>query len=208
MLRHRIGTTMKRNFAMALLSVAAATTPLTFANSPILIDSANRAIGYVIGSSQYCKSADLDAVLTAQNYLACLDPSTGKIDNEVRIAANAPQLLYEEPYFARLCDGAPYISTTSGTTDFSGGEVISTYLGVLYLPLGTRSAFMFFNAQGMDADDCEPVAMSADAIQAVRNDYTTTGLSSAPYAPPLSIKVEPDSVLQDEIFFDMFDSGY
>jgi hypothetical protein len=207
--RHCIGMTMKRKLAIALFSVAAATTPLAFANSPILIDRSNRAIGYVIDSSQYCKSADLDAVLTAQNYLACLDPTTGRIDDQARVATNSA-LLFGNPalFIDSLCTGQAYLSTNT-PSQFSGGEVVNTPdLGIMYLPLGSVSSSHYFQIESDAPGDCEPYGNSLPGIEAYRNTYATTGFSSVPYAPPLSIKVLPDSALTDEIFFDMFDSEY
>ncbi len=178
------------------------------ANSPMLADSSGRAIGYFLGNIEYC-SGDDGAVLTAQNYIACVRVGNGKIETGVRPFANSPTMIGNEPfYISNDCSGQAFV-TASNSVSFAGGEVIATnFLGVQYLPLGATSQSLVMNTAGASGMCSGAGTASLPVIAIQPNALSITGLSSVPYAPPLSVRVLPDSALLDEIFFDMFDDSY
>jgi hypothetical protein len=193
---------MKRAISGILLFTSAT---FASANSPMLVDSSGKAVGYFLGQT-LCSGGD--TVITSQGYVACIDTQTGfvgswppDLTSDVVIE---PYILYE----SSDCSGTVWFST-GNSASFSGGEVIYAPNGGLYYLANMTSLTIVPASSGGPLVTCSPgVSTPIEAIPAQLNVAAITGISSVPYSPPFSIRVLPDSSLTDEIFFDQFDSEY
>ncbi len=199
---------LRRLVCLGALSATCLFANAASANSPMLVDKAGRAIGYFLGSTQFCQSGNIEPVISAQGYIACLDTDTGRIDTQVRTPTSGVAVIAQTYFLAVDCSGAPYLSA-SADEQFYGGEVVATYhLGLMYLPSSAASQSLVMGGVGAPGvcggGGSSPLAV----IAALSNEFSATGFSSVPYSPPLNVAVLPDSALLDEIFFDHFDDSY
>jgi hypothetical protein len=176
----------------------------TYADSPMLVDGAGRAMGYALGGG--------GCIISRTNYYTCID-TNGRIVNAFGLPSGGG-VQGDSFFLTPDCTGATYTQLMNATSG-SGGFVLETKVGLSYSPVGTTAQLQLGIQSSEILSDptnyCYAPTTSDGSttfFAMSSNDTAVTGLSSVPYASPLSIRVLPDSALNDEIFFDGFEVGY
>ena len=186
---------------------------LSYADSPMLVDAAGRAVGYLVDDPGICNSASTRPVYSFNGYLACfLD--TGKADYSLQPPGTFGP--WQGGFFTTTdCSGefTQYATQAAGQT--LGGYVVATSQGLM----GGESP--------EDADIMDPFISSTwvgDPSDGTCVEYpmpihyTTASLlfpawrleafNLSPYLPPFTVQSLPNIALLDVIFFDSLDVEY
>jgi len=103
------------------------------------------------------------------------------------------------------CTGVP--EYLLGQAD--GGAVVSAYtLGIVMVTKGQTAVPRTFHSDkgsGGCASITSSSGFTAKSVSATVNDPAVTGIFDGPYTPPMSLQIVPDSLLNDEIYFDSFE---
>jgi hypothetical protein len=176
-----------------------------YADSPMVIDHAGRAIGYFEGNN--CSNGALQ-VFSRTGYYACVDATFGTYESEIGPIGQT-YAVFGYLYLTSDCSGQGYVMSSAPMGDgnpFTGGFVLGVGTGALYTPNDGSLSFGFFtpiasNSKGTECDAFDFNAIFI-AMPAFPNDPAVTGLSTTHYAAPFHFDVLPDSALDDVIFFD------
>jgi len=172
------------------------------ADSPIVLDSAGHAVGYLTSSS-YCSSSTNVAVYTAQSYFACLIGSTGKVATGIS-PPGSQEILW--PDFVTIdCTGQPLAATSA-----TGFVVAVPSIGLLAADIADAAQLRSIGSMLLAPSNCQKSAPSfrTDTVQLKTARSLATGINPSAYVPPFSVRVLPDDVLGDVIFFDQFEQSY
>jgi len=182
------------------------------ANTPIVVDGAGRAIGYLYGDgTAYCYSGGY-AVISRTVYFACIN-TNGYLDGGIR----APGAQIDGVFWNFLsmdCTGAPYLDlagSLDGGPELATGGVVSTlHAGIAMVLKGqVPSNFTAFSADSTSGCSSAPGGFNLWAVPVIPNDPGISAIFDGPYKPPLSVQVLDESVLYDEIYFNSFEAvGY
>jgi hypothetical protein len=186
-----------------LMLVLAAFVTAAQANSPILVDGAGRAIGYVLGSDYCTAGPGAVAVISKTGYLTCVNVDYGEIDFGIIPPGGAG---LDGGYFLTTdCSGALYAAGNNPA--YSGGMEFRSSGGyyLVMVPPGSLPSSRMIGSHQIARSSCDTFGgspQSMDTIPMFPADSAVTGISAVPYRAPLSIQVLPDSSLEDVIFFD------
>lgn len=175
--------------------------------SPLLLDSAGRAIGFLWGDQSNCSNSGAYGVISRTGIFTCIGASNGRIASGVLPPGSGGFVGGVVEYESIDCSGGQLLCSGSGTP--TGGFVVATYDGYKLASPGTAGAFYSQVRSKLDfTHQCETQAGSGKlCIPVVAADVATAGISLSPYSPPFRVEILPETALDDVIFFDGFDSS-
>ncbi len=189
---------------LASLVIGFCATKCAVADTFFVLDAKNRVVGYLFSEACFEGSEVPEfSAYSWKGYFACIAGDDGSIRAPTS-PVNAFTLGNAQYYASADCTGQAY--QINGTA-FAGGFVfpLEGFTRPRFVPTGTVSTAVQINS--LDAGSgCGPSSDgTVQALPQFPNDIATTGFSSVHYAAPFNIVYLPESVANDEIFFDTFE---
>lgn len=171
---------------------------------PMVVDSANRVIGYYWDATG-CEPPAY-GVISTTGYATCVSVTNGRIVPRFIPPGSGGVIDSNLRFESADCTGPGFACSGNGV--LVGGFVFNSSAGLRTVVPGAVSS-QFFNASFLDGVSNSCIVISNPGFQnclpALPFVPAETGLSSVPYSPPLRISIVDESLMNDVIFFDGFD---
>lgn len=196
-------------FAVALSSHCFGAVAIT-QSVPMVVDAANRTIGYYAPGNPCAFSGPSIGVVSRTGYVGCISTLYGDIAEAVT-PPGSPNYVASHLYFETPnCSGQELLCGESGSAYVTGGFVIKSTRGLRMVAPGAFSGIdptpvsSWLTSPG---GACQASPVLRWCVSAEIFDANVSGFSSVPYLPPLRISVLDESMVNDVIYFDGFSSG-
>lgn len=178
--------------------------------SPMVVDAAGRAIGYLAAHSCVPDQGEPQfAFISATGYAGCVSAASGRIGSRLVPPGSSGGINNDLGFVSPECSGQAMLCVNPSES-MTGGFMVRTNPGIVYVSHGQLPEQLLISSEltmpgGGQACRSLAIPQVRPCQDALPFNSQELGVQSSNYRAPLRVSVIDDDLLRDVIFFDGVD---